>query len=318
MKNLILLFAAALASLAATAQTASLKNAEALFQKTKNCTQTNYKSEQGRDRLDSTYYLRLKTYAMPYDKKKDKAACDAVVAELLDTYQRESPSASAGFCQSRPLNVAAHDQQQVSIYYAENKDPFIAGTEGRNYALLRYADQNNPTYRRVHGVEWWYDKVNRQANFRVFHIFGPGTKQAYEKSILNGNSFEKEATGLLENLLYQIEILGNFYKNEDNEIDRATVQLINERIDAYLHSQKKPDELNALLMKLEKIPGYYTEVLEGKDERKGYSPAVAAQMICEELQGKIFCITTERRGSEDCRRYGDKSKNFLIQIVLDK
>lgn len=318
MKNLILLFAAALACLTATAQTASLKNAEALFQKTKNCTQTNYKSEQGRDRLDSTYYLRLKTYAIPYDKKKDKAACDAVVAELLDTYQRESPSASAGFCQSRPLNVAAHDQQQVSIYYAENKDPFIAGTEGRNYALLRYADQNNPTYRRVHGVEWWYDKVNRQANFRVFHIFGPGTKQAYEKSILNGNSFEKEATGLLENLLYQIEILGNFYKNEDNEIDRATVQLINERIDAYLHSQKKPDELNALLMKLEKIPGYYTEVLEGKDERKGYSPAVAAQMISEELQGKIFCITTERRGSEDCRRYGDKSKNFLIQIVLDK
>ena len=318
MKNLILLFAAALASLTATAQTASLKNAEALFQKTKNCTQTNYKSEQGRDRLDSTYYLRLKTYAMPYDKKEDKAACDAVVAELLDTYQRESPSASAGFCQSRPLNVAAHDQQQVSIYYAENKDPFIAGTEGRNYALLRYADQNNPTYRRVHGVEWWYDKVNRQANFRVFHIFGPGTKQAYAKSILNGNSFEKEATGLLENLLYQIEILGNFYKNEDNEIDRATVQLINERIDAYLHSQKKPDELNALLMKLEKIPGYYTEVLEGKDERKGYSPAVAAQMISEELQGKIFCITTERRGSEDCRRYGDKSKNFLIQIILDK
>ena len=318
MKNLILLFAAALASLAATAQTASLKNAEALFQKTKNCTQTNYKSEQGRDRLDSTYYLRLKTYAMPYDKKKDKAACDAVVAELLDTYQRESPSASAGFCQSRPLNVAAHDQQQVSIYYAENKDPFIAGTEGRNYALLRYADQNNPTYRRVHGVEWWYDKVNRQANFRVFHIFGPGTKQAYEKSILNGNSFEEEATGLLEMLLDQIEILGNFYKNEDNELDRATVQLINERIDAYLHSQKKPDELNALLMKLEKIPGYYTEVLEGKDERKGYSPAVAAQMISEELQGKIFCITTERRGSEDCRRYGDKSKNFLIQIILDK
>lgn len=318
MKNLILLFAATLASLTATAQTASLKNAEALFQKTKNCTQTNYKSEQGRDRLDSTYYLRLKTYAMPYEKKKDKAACDAVVAELLDTYQRESPSASAGFCQSRPLNVAAHDQQQVSIYYAENKDPFIAGTEGRNYALLRYADQNNPTYRRVHGVEWWYDKVNRQANFRVFHIFGPGTKQAYEKSILNGNSFEEEATGLLEMLLHQIEILGNFYKNEDNELDRATVQLINERIDAYLRSQKKQDELNALLMKLEKIPGYYTEVLEGKDERKGYSPAVAAQMISEDLQGKIFCITTERRGSEDCRRYGDKSKNFLIQIILDK
>lgn len=318
MKSLILLFAAALPSLTAAAQTASLQNAEALFQKTKNCTQTNYNSEQGRDRLDSTYYLRMKTYAMPYDKKKEKAACDAVVTELLDTYQRESPSASAGFCQSRPLNVAAHDQQQVSIYYAENKDPFIAGTEGRNYALLRYADQNNPTYRRVHGVEWWYDKVNRQANFRVFHIFGPGTKQAYAKSILNGNSFEKEATGLLENLLYQIEILGNFYKNEDNEIDRATVQLINERIDAYLHSQKKQDELNALLMKLEKIPGYYTEVLEGKDQRKGYSPAVAAQMISEELQGKIFCITTERRGSEDCRRYGDKSKNFLIQIVLDK
>ena len=96
------------------------------------------------------------------------------------------------------------------------------------------------------------------------------------------------------------------------------MQLINERIDAYLHSQKKPDELNALLMKLEKIPGYYTEVLEGKDERKGYSPAVAAQMISEELQGKIFCITTARRGSEDCRRYGDKSKNFLIQIILDK
>ena len=119
-------------------------------------------------------------------------------------------------------------------------------------------------------------------------------------------------------LLDQIEILGNFYKNEDNELDRATVQLINERIDAYLRSKKKQDELNALLMKLEKIPGYYTEVLEGKDERKGYSPAVAAQMISEELQGKIFCITTERRGSEDCRRYGDKSKNFLIQIILDK
>ena len=318
MKSLILLFAAALTSLTAAAQTASLQNAEALFQKTKNCIQTNYNSEQGRDRLDSTYYLRMKTYAMPYDKKKDKAACDAVVAELLDAYQREAPSASASFCQSSPLNIAATHQQQVSMYYAENKDPFIAGTEGRNFALLRYTDQNNPTYRRVHGVEWWYDKVNRQTYFRVFHIFGPGTKQAYEKFVLNGNSFEEEATGLLEMLLHQIEILGNYYKNEDNEIDRATVQLINERIDAYLRSKKKPDELNALLMKLEKIPGYYTEVLEGKDQRKGYSPAVAAQMISDELQGKIFCITTERRGSEDCRRYGDKSKNFLIQIILDK
>ena len=148
MKSLILLFAAALPTLIAAAQTASLPNAEASFQKTTDCTQTNYKSEQGRDRLDSTYYLRLKTYAMPYDKKKDKAACDAVVAELLDAYQREAPSASASFCQSRPLNIAATHQQQVSMYYAENKDPFIAGTEGRNYALLHYTDKNNPTNRR--------------------------------------------------------------------------------------------------------------------------------------------------------------------------
>ena len=54
MKSLILLFAAALPSLTVAAQTASLQNAEALFQKTKNCIQTDYNSEQGRDRLDST------------------------------------------------------------------------------------------------------------------------------------------------------------------------------------------------------------------------------------------------------------------------
>lgn len=66
------------------AQSESLSNADHYIQKaeTYNSENTPSYSEQGYDTNDSLYYIRLKTYTLPYKSKKEKAIVNGVMEEL--------------------------------------------------------------------------------------------------------------------------------------------------------------------------------------------------------------------------------------------
>lgn len=163
---------------------------------------TGSSSERGHDRLDSLYYLNVNTYTMPYYKEKDKEAVAQYVLRILETYDKLMESATGGFKSSSPLEFGpAEESKRLSMYYAEELEPFIVGGKGRNYVVVRQQNPNNVNYRICEGVEWWletpganpemldrvYDpKAKKKAvvKFRVFNLYGPMTEQHYERAFI--------------------------------------------------------------------------------------------------------------------------------------
>ena len=109
--------------------------------------------EQGRDRLDSTYYLDTRIYEHSYDSQKEQLVVKNVVASILCCYDQDMPHCTGGFCSSNLLRVDnTIESKKLEMYYGENIAPFVVGGKGRNYAVLRFNSKQNPYYRHVIGV----------------------------------------------------------------------------------------------------------------------------------------------------------------------
>lgn len=147
--------------------------------------------EQGRDRLDSTYYLDTRIYEYSYDSKKEQQGVKDAVALILRAYDKDMPHCTGGFCSSNLLRVDNPiESKKLEMYYGENIAPFVVGGKGRNYAVLRFNSKQNPYYRHVIGIEWWLERVDRKhqvAKFRTFRIFGPFSKEHYEYALKQSN-----------------------------------------------------------------------------------------------------------------------------------
>ena len=61
--------------------------------------------EQGRDRLDSTYYLDTRIYECSYDSQKEQQGVKDAVALILRAYDKDMPHYTGGFCSSNLLRV---------------------------------------------------------------------------------------------------------------------------------------------------------------------------------------------------------------------
>lgn len=148
-------------------------------------------SEQGRDRLDSTYYLDTRIYEHSYDSQKEQLVVKNVVASILCCYDQDMPHYTGGFCSSNLLRVDNPiESKKLQMYYGEDIAPFVVGGKGRNYAVLRFNSKQNPYYRHVIGIEWWLERVDRKhqvAKFRTFRIFGPFSKEHYEYALKQSN-----------------------------------------------------------------------------------------------------------------------------------
>lgn len=147
--------------------------------------------EQGRDRLDSTYYLDTRIYEYSYDSKKEQQGVKDAVALILRAYDQDMPHCTGGFCSSNLLRVDNPiESKKLEMYYGENIAPFVVGGKGRNYAVLRFNSKQNPYYRHVIGIEWWLERVDRKhqvAKFQTFRIFGPFSKEHYEYALKQSN-----------------------------------------------------------------------------------------------------------------------------------
>ena len=296
-------------------------------------------SEQGHDRLDSLYNLHIMTYELPYHSHYDKQYADGVIKGILLAYNKDLPQHTGGFCSSNQLRTSnAIESRTIQMYYGENLDPFTVGGMGRNYALLRTNSKQNPNYRSVHGIEWWLD-VDRLM-MRSFRLFGPLSAELYQNALQQAGIAKKESNFVVINsqgntqplrllpsnkkeMLQAIKVMKEMYvkSEKDSPYNRAVVNAINERIQAYLMVDGSTEEKIELFRTLSDIPDYKVKVMKASDDM-AWSYVTFDWLAENYPQMPILCTTWALPGDPECIIHNPNGTteplNFLYQVVLDK
>lgn len=288
-------------------------------------------SEQGRDKLDSTYFLDTKVYELPYKSKKERQQVEHLTASLVKAYDADIKHHTGGFCSTgllRKDNPA--ESQKLEMYYSENQQPLMVGGKGHYYVVLRQNYQQNPRYRHIQGAEWWLE--NDAVMMKVIRLSGPQTAGHYKMAMQqNGVAHAADAffsnTELAsalcettkEKMLKSISILSSLYKHTDSALDRAMVKILNERITDYLNSNPTVEEKQQLFLALQDIPGYYAVVKSGAKKSWTVSFAVLNKIY---PQLDILCISFAAHGDPSCSVKNEKGEtvpaNFILQVFTNK
>ena len=309
--------------------------------------------EQGRDRLDSTYYLDTRIYEYSYDSKKEQQGVKDAVALILRAYDQDMPHYTGGFCSSNLLRVDNPiESKKLEMYYGENIAPFVVGGKGRNYAVLRFNSKQNPYYRHVIGIEWWLERVDRKhqvAKFRTFRIFGPFSKEHYEYALQQSNISKADVetddlygdyiredgpflkiskNGRIEgivigesaakHMLSEVRVLGKLLVTSTDETSkRAAVKSINKRVTTLLTTSTEEGKTE-LYRILNDIPGYYVQVTlpNGVVLTRSFAWYINALPKLD-----VLCNSWIQTGSPNCiyidENNEEKPANFLLQVFLN-
>lgn len=292
-------------------------------------------SEQGHDRLDSLYNLHIMTYELPYCSKWDKEFADGVIKGILLAYNKDLPQHTGGFCSSNQLRTSnAIESRTIQMYYGENLAPFTVGGKGRNYALLRTNSKQNPNYRRVHGIEWWLETTDK-LKIRSFRLFGPLSAELYQNALQQAGIAKKESNLVAVDsqgrhqpisfpasnkteILEAIKVMKGMYNKKDDAFNRAIVNAINERIQAYLTLDGTTEEKIELFRTLSDIPEYQVQVstADGNHWKRntfGWLADIYPQL-------DIFCTTWALPGNPECVTPDldgtPQPLNFLYQVIV--
>ena len=310
-------------------------------------------SEQGRDRLDSTYYLDTRIYEHSYDSQKEQLVVKNVVASILWCYDQDMPHYTGGFCSSNMLRVDNPiESKKLQMYYGEDIAPFVVGGKGRNYAVLRLNSKQNPYYRHVIGIEWWLERVDRKhqvAKFRTFRIFGPFSKEHYEYALKQSNISKADVetedlygdyiredgpflkiskNGRIEgivigespakHILSEVRVLGKLLDTStDDTSKRATVKSINKRVTTLLTTATEEEKME-LYHILDDIPGYYVQVNppNGTILTRSFAWYIDALPTLD-----VLCNSWIQTGRPNCvyldENNEEKPDNFLLQVFLN-
>lgn len=288
-------------------------------------------SEQGRDKLDSTYYLDTKVYELPYKSKKERQQVERLTASLVKAYDADIKHHTGGFCSTgllRKDNPA--ESQKLEMYYSENQQPLMVGGKGHYYVVLRHNYQQNPCYRHVQGAEWWLE--NDAVMMKVIRLSGPQTAGHY-KTAMQQNSMAHAADAFFSNtelasalcettkekMLKSISILAKLYRHTDSMLDCTVVKCLNERIINYINSNPTVEEKQQLFLALQDIPGYYAVVKSGAKKSWTVSFAVLNKIY---PQLDILCISFAAHGDPSCSVKNEKGEsvpaNFILQVFTNK
>lgn len=288
-------------------------------------------SEQGRDKLDSTYYLNTKVYELPYKSKKERQQVEHLTASLVKAYDADIKHHTGGFCSTGLLRKDnTMEIQKLEMYYSENQQPLVVGGKGHYYVVLRQNYQQNPRYRHIQGAEWWLE--NDAVMMKVIRLSGPQTAGHYEMAVRQ-NSMAHAADSFFSNpelasalcettkeqMLKSISILATLYRHTDSVLDRAVVKCLNERIINYINSNPTVEEKQQLFLALQDIPGYYAVVVTSAKKSRTVSFAVLSKIY---PQLDIFCISFVAHGDPSCSVTNEKGEsvpaNFILQVFTNK
>ena len=360
MRSLIAIFALLLSMLGSTAQTTQPRHGStagdeyaaqivSIISQMPHAKLIATESEQGIDELDSLYCLNTKTYEFPYKRKDEQQAVGALINEIIKAYDADLPHHTGGFCsmlqlESNPMG----ESQQVSMYFSATRSPILWGGKGISYVILR---QNlpNPAYRYVNGMAWWLAYNQKGApvvRFRTIHLQGPFSKDHYANALnrhRSGKSCEpttgaedsaqrmKEAAPAEQlvakaSLLSGIQIFTQLYTQSEtvDEISRAIVGAINERVVMYLKEAKTVADYQQLFHILKDIPRYKAIIYYGNSEATRYVDFEWLEKNYADLD--IFCISWVTQDDPACTfpEYDPEREdtvavpaNFLLQVYLN-
>lgn len=287
-------------------------------------------SEQGHDRLDSLYNLHIMTYELPYSSHSEKLYADGVIKGILLAYNNDLPQHTGGFCSSNLLRTSnAIESRTIQMYYGENLDPFTVGGKGRNYALLRTNSKQNLNYRSIHGLEWWLE--TDRLMIRSFRLSGPLSAELYQNALQQAGIAKKESNFVVtdsqgqslslnalqsnkKEMLQAIRVMKEMYdkSKKDSPYNRAIVNAINERIQAYLMVDGSTEEKIELFRTISDIPGYKVQVKYAGNDTWGYN---TFDWLAENYSNMpILCTSWALPGDPECK----EPLNFLFQVVLNK
>lgn len=308
---------------------------------------------QQKDLNDSTCFLRIARYTLPYKSAREQAAANEITENFRRLYGTELKTATSGMCYVHAYDKNnSYTTSQAQMFYHENYDPLYVGGRGKNYLLLRRNDSRNPIYRTVDGVEWTYQygKTDRKLCivFGFFKVRGrisrdavmqsgtstlesdmetlrkrleettcPESLSAYAMKDIEQwkENFQESEAG--DVLLREIKMLGEMYKDKDDEgVKDAIASAISDRIQKYMKLCGTGCDKQAELFKvLADVPGCAAEVITPNGMKQLADFDMLWQIICDLPS---FVHSCEPFRSAYNKTYGDKAKIFLYQIYLEK
>lgn len=249
----------------------------------------NTEVEQGRDHLDSLFYCRVTTIALPYKSKRNIADAEKTVRQILGSFNEELPTASYGVVHEAKAEPQSDTAIVLSVFYADNRPSLRIGENGRNYVVMRKASPHNSLYRNVYGMEWWVEKDRKRVMIRHIDVYGPRydrssrfdemmqqMKKDFSRRSLEGQSlmegyFEEgkvdtcfddtphikinvPVTGsYYDDLVYQVHVLAGLYKPANStvnkSINKAIIRNINNCVKSFFSNMKASPEQYVSLFK---------------------------------------------------------------------
>ena len=114
--------------------------------------------------------------------------------------------------------------------------------------------------------------------------------------------------------MQSIHILCNKYRGDDPVIDEAIVEMVTELFLNYLNSDQRTTKGLVSVLRELTLPGFYAEIISNEESPVQHLPL--SDLANQWPHLNIFCISYEKKGSPACQKYGDKAKNFLLQVYL--
>lgn len=288
--------------------------------------------EQGRDQIDSLYYVREETLTFPYKNKKDKKTANEYIQEIVMGYQDDVNNAYSAFAFNADLENQVAAERTLSIFYSDNHPTYLVGKDGHSYVVIRKNSPQNPEYRNVYGVEWWLDKRQKRICFRCFDIFGPlhspgkredALMQKIMKDFTSGKNWQEYEKSIEDNYANEtikaIHMLGGMYRNNNSPTDKAIIRSVNLRVQTLLFNPQVDNNLRANLFKeLDAIPGYGVEIIRSN----GKNPADKERITFGELATRyptldIFCMSWMDETDLYVRSLDKRYQNGVLQITLN-
>ena len=290
---------------------------------------------QNRDQIDSLYYLKTRTYVAPYSGKKAIKKVHKALLQIAHIYEQQLPAHTSGYYNSQSFGESNSDHLHtfLSVYFSASHPSLEIGKKEHNYAVLR-KNAPNPIYRFISGVEWWLDTADC-VHFKLIDVFGPQSDYQYQKALyllgqakgLSTDSLLLETTmakaadllskweiNSTERTVQSIHILCNKYRGDDPVIDEAIVEMVTELFLNYLNSDQRTTEGMVSVLRELTLPGFYAEIIS--NEESPVQHLTLSDLANQWPHLNIFCISYEKKGSPACQKYGDKAKNFLLQVYL--
>lgn len=304
-------------------------------------------NRQFRDEMDTLCKLKVTTIAYPYKTKRDKKHVATLIDAIQTAYNYHENAGVEGYVSIVDFQ-STQSSQKMRIAFP--KGSVEIGGERHSYAVLRQADAKNPAYRAVGAVEWWPEPFQERVCFKAVETFSASNQtfgnnaatgrngrsvtlyrnddgsrlsgDTLRMQLADGDSALLIAPDANDQRLNEIAVLVETYNNIATAKYRpALVRGINQRLlqglEPGLNDAERTAYLKRLFRTLSPCPGYTVELISGEGKEATVETTTLSD-LADRFDGlDVFAITFCDERDVKCRKYGDLSRNGILEVYLN-